>query len=142
MTNTNVTYVNGTLTITKAPLKIKAKNYTIEQGDPLPTVEIEYEGFKNNETEEVLIRKPKVTIEQKSTSSDHYDIIVSDAEAQNYDIIYINGTLTTGIITISTDSTPFDVYNLQGRKVRHQVTSLDGLPKGVYIVNGNKVIRH
>ena len=36
---------------------------------------------------------------------------------------------------------PFDVYDLSGRKVRHQVTSLDGLPNGIYIVNGRKVLK-
>jgi uncharacterized protein YjdB len=36
---------------------------------------------------------------------------------------------------------PFDVYDLSGRKVRHQATSLDGLPNGVYIVNGKKILK-
>jgi hypothetical protein len=36
---------------------------------------------------------------------------------------------------------PFDVYDMSGRKVRHQVTSLDGLPKGIYIVNGKKMMK-
>jgi len=36
---------------------------------------------------------------------------------------------------------PFDVYNLRGHRVLHQVTSLDGLPAGVYIVNGKKVMK-
>jgi len=36
---------------------------------------------------------------------------------------------------------PFDVYDLRGRKVLQCVTSLDGLPAGVYIVNGKKVIK-
>jgi uncharacterized protein YjdB len=36
---------------------------------------------------------------------------------------------------------PFDVYDLSGRKVRHQVTSFDGLPNGIYIVNGKKVLK-
>ena len=35
---------------------------------------------------------------------------------------------------------PFDVYDLSGRKVANQVTSLDGLPKGIYIVNGKKIL--
>ena len=35
----------------------------------------------------------------------------------------------------------FDVYDLSGRKVRHQVTSLDGLSDGIYIVNGKKVLK-
>ncbi|MBR2229261.1 MAG: BspA family leucine-rich repeat surface protein [Prevotella sp.] len=36
---------------------------------------------------------------------------------------------------------PFDVYDLGGRKVLHQVTSLDGLPDGIYIVNGKKILK-
>lgn len=36
---------------------------------------------------------------------------------------------------------PYDVYDLSGRKVLHQVTSLDGLPNGIYIVNGRKVLK-
>ena len=51
----------------------------------------------------------------------------------------------TGIDDMDVDATvvePFDVYDLNGLKVRHQVTSLDGLPNGVYIVNGNKVVKN
>lgn len=42
---------------------------------------------------------------------------------------------------LSTDSTAkvFDIYNLSGVLVRRQVTSLEGLPRGVYIVNRKKV---
>ena len=36
---------------------------------------------------------------------------------------------------------PCDVYDLSGRKVLDQVTSLDGLPEGVYIVNGKKILK-
>ena len=36
---------------------------------------------------------------------------------------------------------PFDVYDLNGRKVLSQVTSLDGLPNGIYIVNGKKILK-
>ena len=36
---------------------------------------------------------------------------------------------------------PFDVYDLSGHKVLSQVTSLDGLPNGIYIVNGKKILK-
>ena len=36
---------------------------------------------------------------------------------------------------------PFDVYDLSGRKVLNKVTSLDGLPNGIYIVNGKKILK-
>ena len=35
----------------------------------------------------------------------------------------------------------FDVYNIQGRKLLSGVSSLDGLPKGVYVVNGKKIVK-
>ena len=35
---------------------------------------------------------------------------------------------------------PFDVYDLNGRRVLNKATSLDGLSDGVYIVNGKKVV--
>lgn len=37
---------------------------------------------------------------------------------------------------------PFDIYDLSGCKVRHQVISLDGLPNGIYIVNNKKVLKN
>ncbi len=36
--------------------------------------------------------------------------------------------------------TPADIYGLSGIRIRRQATSLDGLPRGIYIVNGRKVI--
>ena len=86
---------NGKLTITKAPLTITAKSYTIKQGDALPTFEAEYAGFKNNETDAVLTTKPTITTTATSASEPGtYEIVVSGAEATNYDITYVKGTLT------------------------------------------------
>lgn len=48
----------------------------------------------------------------------------------------------TGISNLTTDSKPFDIYDVNGHKVRTAATSLDGLPKGLYIVNGKKVINN
>ena len=47
----------------------------------------------------------------------------------------------TGIEENVVAEEPFDVYDLNGRKVLHQVTSLDGLADGVYIVNGKKIMK-
>ena len=87
--------MNGTLTIKKAPLKITAKDYTITQGEALPEFEASYEGFKNNETEEVLTKKPTISTTATSASEPgDYEITVSGAEAQNYEISYVKGKLT------------------------------------------------
>jgi hypothetical protein len=93
--NDEVTYVNGTLTITKAPLKIKAGNYTKREGEDNPAFTPTYEGFKNNETEAVLSKKPTVTCDAtKDSPAGEYEVKVSDAEATNYEITYSNGKLT------------------------------------------------
>ena len=95
ITNSEVTYVKGTLTITKAPLIVTAKSYTIKRGSELPTFEVEYTGFKNNETDDVFAKKPVVTCEANSyTQPGIYQIVVSGAEAQNYEMEYVNGALT------------------------------------------------
>ena len=94
VTNIRATYINGTLTITKAPLKIKASNYTRKQGEDNPEFTLEYEGFKNNETKDVLTKLPTVsTTATKESPVDDYTVTVSGAEAQNYEISYVNGTL-------------------------------------------------
>ena len=144
VTNYKVTYVNGTLTIEKAPLKITAKDYTIKQSEALPTFEAMFDGFKNNEMKDVLTKQPTITTTATSASEPGvYDIIVSGAEAQNYEISYVNGKLTIedidGIIGISVDH-PADVYDLQGNKIRSKITSLSGLSKGVYIIKNKKVV--
>ena len=45
----------------------------------------------------------------------------------------------TGIDAVTNDAETFDVYNLQGVMVRQNVNTLNGLQKGIYIVNGKKV---
>ena len=46
-----------------------------------------------------------------------------------------------GIINVQKDaeSSPFDVYDIQGRKVKSSTKSLAGLKEGIYIVNGKKI---
>ena len=46
----------------------------------------------------------------------------------------------TGISSVNvTECEPFDVYNLQGGKVKAKAIDLRGLPRGIYIINGKKV---
>ncbi len=93
---------NGILTITKAPLTITAKSYTIKQGDALPAFEADYTGFKNNETSAVLTKQPTITTTATSASKPgEYDITISGAEAQNYEISYVSGKLTIEAVEIT-----------------------------------------
>lgn len=112
-TNSKVTYVNGTLTIEKAPLTITAKSYSRKEGEANPPFDVEYSGFKNNETSAVLTKQPTVSCSATPESpAGVYDITVSGATAQNYDITHVNGSLTvtkasTGTETV-TEATVYD----------------------------------
>lgn len=50
--------------------------------------------------------------------------------------------LVAGISSVksSTDKTSSDIYTITGNKVRTASTSTDGLPKGIYIIGGKKVV--
>lgn len=144
VTNFRVEYVNGTLTIEKAPLTVSVGDYEMEQGEAIPDFVLTYDGFKNNDDESVLLVKPVATTAATTESTPGlYDIIVSGGEAQNYSFVYVNGTLTvkerSDIAAILGDCKVFDIYSANGVKVRSQASSFDGLPAGLYIVNGKKV---
>ena len=90
-----VIFKNGTLTITKAPLKASVGNYSREQGEENPEFEITYSGWKNGEDESVLLKKPVATTTAlKDSPEGEYAITVSGGEAQNYEFEYVNGLLT------------------------------------------------
>lgn len=140
VTNENDSYINGTLTITKAPLTIKAGEYTKRQGDENPEFELTYEGFKNGETKDILISQPTVmTAATADSPIGDYEVVVSGAEAQNYEISYVNGILTIteadGIDSMNhVPLTKYSViYNITGQR-------LSKPQRGVNIVDGKKVI--
>lgn len=102
-----ITLVNGVLTITKAPLTISACSYTRNQGDENPDFWFDFSGFKNYENYEVLTTMPTASCEAtKDSPVGEYVITVSGAEAANYEISYVNGTLTVvdGPITVTANS--------------------------------------
>lgn len=102
VTNANVTYVNGTLTITKAPLKVSVGSYSRNYGEDNPTFTLTYSGFKNGDTDASLTKKPTAICAATPTSSvGSYSIIVSGGESTNYSFSYTNGTLS--VKALSTD---------------------------------------
>ena len=90
-----ISYIPGTLTVTKAPLSISAGNYTKKQGDAMPVFKASYAGFKNGENESVLTKQPVFSCEANEASAPaEYAITISGAEAENYAISYEQGRLT------------------------------------------------
>ena len=141
----NIKLVNGTLTIQKAQLTATVGNYSREEGDENPVFEISYEGFRNGDTPDVFTVAPVAATEAGADSpAGDYPIVITGGEAQSYDFVYVNGVLTvtarSGIQSVVAFSQPVDVYSLTGRLVRSKAVNTQGLPRGIYIVNGRKLV--
>ncbi len=102
------------LTVGKAVLTITANDCTKMEGEENPELTVRYEGFKNGDTEAVLIQQPTVTTTATTNSpAGTYPITVSGAEAANYDISYVAGTLTVtekATQTLALESLPAMTY--------------------------------
>jgi surface protein len=136
--NYYVYYYYGTLTVTKAPLTVKAEDAVREQGQENPTFVLSYEGWKLQDTEDVLTEKPTAwTSATKDSPMGDYDIVVSGGEAQNYEFKYVNGKLTvtesSGIGELQADDLSSPVYNLSGQRLATP-------RKGLNIRKGKKIV--
>lgn len=75
------------------------------------------------------------------TSGDHqFAISAVYTNGSESKPVEVTISVTTAIDAIKlAEGKAFDVYTLDGKQIRHQVKSLDGL-KGVYVINGKKVV--
>ncbi len=166
LSNYNVTYNAGELTVNKATLTVTADNKSMKQGEDFPDFTVTYSGFVNSDDEGDIVTPPTATTNATSTSSvGTYDIIVTGGSDTNYNFSYVPGTLTitvpTGITDVTEDSLKVypnpasDIifidgaegmvilYNISGKKVlTHDLSNgnsidISNLDKGIYILNVN-----
>lgn len=154
--NYTVQFINaGKLTVTKAPLTAIARSYTKKQGEDNPIFMIDYQGFKNGETKQVISVEPTITTSATVNSSPgNYEIAITGGIAMNYTFKYVNGTLT--IVSndnpeIITDNV-LSVSNFKGNRNsqvvmpialtnKQQITGLQFdlyLPEGVTVATNSK----
>jgi hypothetical protein len=112
----SITYVNGALTITPAPLTITANHQSKLYGAPLPTLTASYSGFVNSDTPARLTTQPTLSTPATAASLvGSYAITASGAVDPDYCITYVNGTVTinpqtavsatyTGLLYVATAS--------------------------------------
>jgi PKD repeat protein len=90
-----ISFTNGTLTITPAPLTISANNQNTVVGAPLPTFTASYQGLVNGDTVASLTTPPSFsTTATTSSPVGTYPITVTGATDANYTITFTPGTLT------------------------------------------------
>ncbi len=86
--------ISKTFEILKAPLTVTAKNNTITYGDEPSNAGVEYEGFVNGETENVLNGELSYSYDYaKFGNVGEYAITPSGLTAGNYEIKYVAGKL-------------------------------------------------
>ena len=82
------------LTVNKAELKVSVADTTVKKGDAKPEFKLVYDGFIKGEDESVLISAPTATCTATTDEVGEFEIVVSGAEAENYNITYTNGKMT------------------------------------------------
>lgn len=94
--NYDITYKNGTLSVTKAPLAVGIVDNKRVYGEENPAIALTYSGFKNSDNENCIAEKPVVTVNaEKKSDVGEYTISVAGGLAQNYMFTeYNEGKLT------------------------------------------------
>jgi hypothetical protein len=109
-TNYSIAYANGVLSVIKAPLTITAKNAAKTFNTPNPALTWTASGFVNGDGTSVPMPSPPCTTTATTTSPvDTYPITCSGANATNYAISYVSGTLTATCHYVSITLSPSSV---------------------------------
>ena len=126
---TNVSTVNGTLTVTKAPVTITTGSATAEyNGKALTAAETSISGLVNGETAAVTATGSQLIV---GSSTNTYDIDWGKVKADNYEITEKLGTLTVTpnttaiILTAASDSKTYD-----GTELTNNEVTVKDLPEG------------
>ncbi|WP_158826608.1 MBG domain-containing protein [Mucilaginibacter lacusdianchii] len=95
--NYALTYAGNNLIIGKKELVITADNKTKHYGEANPELTVNYSGFVNGEDATKLTAQPVArTAANQNSAVGSYDITVTGAVSDNYNVTYRKGTLTIG----------------------------------------------
>lgn len=93
--NYKIEFVPGTIVVKPAPLKITALDVMRRYGSPNPNFAASYDGLKLGETPAALDGQLTIaTAATRHSLAGRYALIPSGQTGSNYDISYVNGTLT------------------------------------------------
>jgi hypothetical protein len=102
--NYTISYQNGTMTVGKATLTVKADNKSMPLGGPVPPLTVSYTGFVNGDNASSLTAQPTATTTATAGSpAGAYPITPIGGTSSNYTFSYVNGTLSvaTAVLTIT-----------------------------------------
>ena len=124
--NYNITCVNGTLTITKAPLTIKANDKTITYGDAANNGGVTYTGLVNSEVGTTVAPVEYEYNYKQYDNIGEYVITPKGATEANYKITYQSGKLTVNKKTVGLTWNDAEnlYYNGEAKNVTATATEL------------------
>ncbi len=113
--NYNISFAPADFNVVKAALTITAEDKTKIQGAANPALTVSYTGFVGGDTESTLNSPPAISTAATATSAaGAYPITVSGAQAANYSISYVPGTLTVTSAAVSAMTfTPVTLFENQ-----------------------------
>src|SRR5208282_417788 len=115
LTNYTISYVNGLLTVTAAPLGVSANNTNRAYGAGNPVFTVSYNGFVNGDGLNVLSGAPVLTTGAVTNSPVGNYVITNSLGtlvATNYLVSLTNGLLTvTGAVLTATVNTGITANN-------------------------------
>jgi hypothetical protein len=123
----DISYVNGTETITPAPLTITAVNKSRVYGSPSPAYTTVFSGLKNLDTRDD-ISGLTVTGAPEQAGAGSYPIVPSGGSNPNYDISYVEGTETVTRAPLTL--TAHDKSKVYGAPDPEFTAAYDGLVNG------------
>lgn len=111
VTNEGAKFIDGGLTIFKAPLNVSAENVTIYESEDIPEFALVCDGLKNGDSEDnAFIKKPMAwTSATNYSEPGTYPILINEGDADNYSLYYSEGTLTIKKGNVIREETVFAV---------------------------------
>lgn len=150
----NKTWAEATVELAEGTKYFAIRNVTDGEASMIVMIDdITYEAFqKGGEpvAKYAVYRNGKPLAETTALTFTDTDELADGEYTYQVTAIYADGTesaplavvytvVTDGIATVISNGEKFDVYTVNGMKVREGVNTLKGLQKGIYVVNGKKV---
>lgn len=124
-----ISYMNGELTITPAPLLVTAEDKSKAYGAEMPALTANYSGFVNGDNSASLVNLP--TLSTSATQASHagiYTITAAGAESADYTITYVNGVLA--VVRVPLLVTAEDKTKVYGAELPELTARYDGFVNG------------
>ncbi len=138
---------DGFLAVAQAPLTVSIADAQRGVHEADPQFHLSFSGFKLNDDESAIRVMPTVTTTATYGSpAGTYAYKLEGGEADNYFFKYDGKGVFTIVDNMPTAITPqpsdthYDITTLSGTVVRRNAPTTANLPKGIYIINGKKVV--